>query len=450
VQERRARKPWGRAFAPFAFVATTTLCMDCSRPAPSFDSLYVLPLHEAVFAYARISPNGDALVFSSIPDSEKMSDQPSYQLKVIDLKSRATLYATRGIDGWWSNSGDRLIYRDQGSPDSDVVSIWHRSTGAVVRNVAPLKFGDYFSWATREGQDLIVTIANRFYNLDGDRARLPESVVQPCPGIGAGDRPLVSRDGMRITTFMRGTIVVRNLTDCNFTFDTGISGAKADFSWDGRYIAFHAQKTKSPSEYEIDIVDIKEHTIRRLTSQMPGSSLFPSWTRDGRVCFRYKAPNFDGFLIASNVLGAPPEPLPRADHRTSELGWDDVFPETRSPTHSLNIVLVWSTWSAHSAMALVAAQRARDWFRGQRIDVGIAVATDPASDSIVATRMLRHLGISLDRVSLNSRRLNLTGATNQVPVALLFSGDTLIDRRLGALTSSQLQTWVAHAVGKTR
>lgn len=43
-------------------------------------------------------------------------------------------------------------------------------------------------------------------------------------------------------TFVRGTIVVRNLTDRAYVLDTGLQGAKVDSSWDGRYLAFHAPK----------------------------------------------------------------------------------------------------------------------------------------------------------------------------------------------------------------
>ena len=40
----------------------------------------------------------------------------------------------------------------------------------------------------------------------------------------------------------RGVVVVRNIADCADIIDTGLPGAKADFSWDGRYIAFTAKR----------------------------------------------------------------------------------------------------------------------------------------------------------------------------------------------------------------
>jgi hypothetical protein len=104
--------------------------------------------------------------------------------------------------------------------------------------------------------------------------------VPPCDGSGTGQRPLLSKDGKRITTFVRGTVVVRNLDDCGDILDTGLPGAKADFSWDGRHIAFHAPKPEGGG-YEILVVDWVERTVRTAVS-LPGSSLSPSWTQDGR------------------------------------------------------------------------------------------------------------------------------------------------------------------------
>ena len=126
--------------------------------------------------------------------------------------------------------------------------------------------------------------------------------------IGVGERPLISKDGKRITTFFKGNLVVRGLDNCENIFDTGIQGSKADFSWDGRYIAFPAAK-KEGAGYEIRIVDLETRTVRTLPG-LEGSALFPSWTQDGRLCFRYDGPDYRGFMIASSVLDAPVASLP--------------------------------------------------------------------------------------------------------------------------------------------
>src|SRR6185436_8834937 len=113
------------------------------------------------------------------------------------------------------------------------------------------------------------------YYLHGDRAELPGGHVASCPGIGTGDRPLISKDGRRISTFVRGRVVVRGLTNCDDTLDTGLQGAKADFSWDGRYVAFHVAKADRTGS-EIVIVDTSARTVRTLTG-LSGTSVFPSW-----------------------------------------------------------------------------------------------------------------------------------------------------------------------------
>ena len=47
----------------------------------------------------------------------------------------------------------------------------------LVRNVAPTGLGDYFSWAVRDGRNLILTIASNYYYLEGDQAVLPAGRV---------------------------------------------------------------------------------------------------------------------------------------------------------------------------------------------------------------------------------------------------------------------------------
>ena len=121
------------------------------------------------------------------------------------------------------------------------VSIRHHPEGPIARQVAPAELGDYYSWAVRDGRNLIVTILSNFYYLDGDRAVMPHGRYG-MPHDRHGRAPLVSHDGRRITTFVRGTVVVRNLTDCNDIIETGIGGGKADFSWDGRHVAMHVLK----------------------------------------------------------------------------------------------------------------------------------------------------------------------------------------------------------------
>ena len=431
-----------RALLPVVIACTVAAP---STRAPRFERVYPLQPTEGVFAYSRISPDGRYLAYAA-EAREGMRGGFERTINLVDLKTRKVLFTEPGIDAYFSTDGARMIYLS--SEGGSSVAIRH-GTGAITRGVAPVGLGDYFSWGFRDGRHLILTIDSRYYYLDGDKGVMPAGRVQPCDGIGVGERPLLSRDGRRITTFVRGTIVVRNLTDCENILDTGIGGAKADFAWDGRHIAFHVPKTNGRG-YEIQVVDTEKRTVRTVTN-LPGSSYFPSWTKDGRLSFRYDGDDYRGFMMASDVLSAPARPLPvRSQQVPARRGWSDLFPETAAPTTGVNLVMVWSTWSAHSPDALLDLQRARETFARQSLDVGVMTATDPGSLEPDIARLLGNHRVGLPRIPLGAERLSLTEANNQIPTTLLFRDGQLIDRRLGAQTAEQLERWVAAESGAAR
>ncbi len=403
--------------------------------APTFERVLALAPSEGVFAYARISPDGRYLAYASERDDGRT-------VTLVDHTTRRVLFTEPGIDAYFSTDGDRFIYLSYANGSS--VAMYHMATGTVTRDVAPESLGDYFSWGFRERKNLILTINSNYYYLDGDKGVMPAGRVPRCDNIGVGERPLLSRDGQRISTFVRGTVVVRNLTDCNYTLDTGIQGAKADFSWDGRYIAFHAPKEKGAG-YDVQVVDLQAKTVRTVTN-MTGSSYFPSWTRDGRLNFRYDGPEYRGFMMAKDVLSAPARPLPAAPQQVpARRSWSDVFPETAQPNNRVGVVLIWSTWSAHSPDALLDLQRARSHFAAHGMDVSVHTATESGSlEPDIALLLERHR-IQLPRIPLSVDRLKLTEAPNQIPTTLLFRDGRLIDRRLGAQTFEALREWVATA-----
>ncbi len=413
--------------------------------AVEFKKVLALRPEEGVFAYARISPDGRRLAYASEMRDPDRGNRVVQTVTLVDLPSQKTLFTEQGIDAYFSLDGKRIIYSSQ---ETGGVSIRDNESGAITRNVAPARLGDYYSWAVRDGRDLILTIQSWYYYLNGNIASLPAEQVVSCPGIGMGERPLISKDGRRISTFVRGNVVVRGLTDCEKTVDTGLHGQKADFSWDGRYVAFHVAKSGGAKGYDIVVVDLERKTMRTVTN-FAGSSLFPSWTRDGRLCFRYDGDDYRGFMIASNVLSAPERPLP-APAPESAVGrsWSSIFPETKAPSEHLNLVLVWATWSAHSPVALADMQAARELFQRQKIDVSIMTATDPGSLPADVQRLVRAHHVELPLIPLAPERLHTADASNQMPTTLLFRDGRLIDRKLGAQSIEQLSAWVTAADGR--
>jgi hypothetical protein len=419
---------------------TASVSGGTDNAAPRFARAFELAPEEGVFAYARISPDGRFLAYAS--EYARGRGATTRTVTVVDLSTKQILFTEPGIDAYWSDDGKRMIYLSFEDRRSSV-SIRHHDTGQITRNVAPVSLGDYFSWGVREKKNLILTINSNYYYLDGDEAILPAATVSPCPGMGRGERPLLSRDGKRITTFVRGTVVVRDLTGCDFILDTGIQGQKADFSWDGRHIAFHALKANG-TEYEIKVVDIQKKTVRTLAPPGGGSSYFPSWTRDGRISFRYDGPDYRGFMFAHDVLSAPVRPLPATSQQVpARRTWVDIFPETPLPRQPVNLVLIWGTWSAHSPVALTDLQQARAFFARAAMPVGVWTATDPGSLQPDIDRLLERNDIDLPRIPLASQRFLLTEARNQIPTTLLFREGELIDRRLGAQSFEQLRDWVS-------
>lgn len=408
--------------------------------SPDYAQIYPLKPREGVFAYARISPDGTKLVYASQLPARPGAAR-GWTETVVDLSTKDVLFTESGIDAYWSLDGTRLIYSGDGG-----VTVRDVATGAKTLSPGAERLGDYYSWAQREGKDLILTIESNYYYLDHDKAILPSTRVSTCAPIGTGDRPLISKDGKRITTFVKGDVVVRGLDNCDDIFDTGIQGAKADFSWDGRYIAFHALKP-SGDGYEIKIVDIERRTIRTLPG-LAGSALFPSWTKDGRLCFRYDGTDYRGFMMAKGVLDVPAEPLPAAPATLpAERTWRDIFPETPASSGHLSVVLIWAPWSVHSRDAFDQLERARDYLSPRIPGLAVMAAADPSSAEADIAGQLAEFRVTIPRVPISAKGLLLTEARNQMPTTLLFKDGVLVDRRLGAQSFERLCEWVGGVAG---
>jgi len=399
--------------------------------------VYPLKAGESVFAYARPDPTGRSFAYSS-QMLQSATGQAAQVEHVVDIASGRVLFSGPGMDAYWAPDGQRLIFLRLSLSGSKSVAVWHMG-GRLSPDVAPVELGDYFSWGLRDGRDEIMTIDGNYYALVDDKAVLPGGRIAPCPGFGADLRPLVSKDGRRVTVFQSGHVVVRSVDDCNGIFDTGLAGAKADFSWDGRYVAFHVPKPDDDG-FRIAVVDTRRRTVRFVPGLI-GSGFFPSWTRDGRLFFRYEGPDYDGFMMATNVLSIPEESLPRAvpGGVRPDVHWSDVFASSEAARSTL--VMVWSDWSAHSPAAMnelsAFAARARDL--GMNVSVRTA-ALEGSRRSFLGGLFAE--GGGPPEVNFRRGGAELAWAVNQIPTELLFRDGALIAEALGPRDCDSLSSWV--------
>jgi hypothetical protein len=391
---------------------------------------------QLVFAYSRISGDGKLLVYSSERDIGKPLVPTNQRLRVVDLRTSRTLFEDQGIDGYWSPTGEKLVYRSM-AESGDQVKVWSRDSGEISNNVIPINLGDYYSWGSSGGVDTLLTIQGWFVSMDASGAKSKPQRMPECEGIrGRGARPLLSRDGERVSIFVSDEIVLRNLRDCLDIVRTGVVGAKADWSRDRKHLSFHTPKKDRPG-YDIGILDINEKTFRRIS--LSGSSLFPSWTDDNALVFRYEGPEFTGFIRADNVLAAETSaaaaPTLLGNPEDIQNKWRGVVPNT-----GLSVVLVWASWSGHSAEALAA-------FANAKLDCELAAcarlaAYDPSSNLGDVARVFSNVRPALSLVEAPWDAIQASGGLNQSPTYLFFVDGCLIRRALGTMSSSELSLWI--------
>ena len=87
-------------------------------------------------------------------------------------------------------------------------------------------------------------------------------------------------------------------------------------------------------------------------------------------------------------------------------------------------------------------QRAREYFRQEGFDLTVLAAPEPASQPADVNLLRSRNRVTLPSIPLTPAGLALTEGRNQMPTTLLFRGDRLIDRRLGAQTFDELRDWV--------
>lgn len=415
------------------------------QPGVTIERVHALDDDEGIFAYSRISPDGRVLAYTSLRVDN--AGGASRYVRVVDLDRGETLFETRGLDGYWSPDGGELVFLDQ-STLVDSVSILDMETGRVRREVAPPELGDYFSWGVDDGRSVIATNQSNYYFIENGTAVLPESRIVRCGDGEASSGPLISKDGRRVAAFEGRTIIVRNRDDCRDVIRTGVEGGKADFSYDGRYIAFHAQKSAEPG-YEVKVVDLTARTIRTV-ADLPGSSFYPSWTADGRLSFRYDAPDFRGFVIASTFMSRPEEPL-QADMQVrlgvGGVGWSELFVDAEVQSEGWRLVLVWAPWCTHCEEAFRELREAAAAWRAAGGTVSLFAAAEPSSVPEDVAKMRQVDRITAPALRMKHEGLSASGGANQLPAVLLFGGDRLVGRKLGTQLRDKVIRWLQEEGG---
>ena len=410
------------------------------QPGVVIEQVHALDDDEGIFAYSRISPDGRLLAYTSLRVGT--AGRTVRNVRVVDLERGEILFENLGLDGYWSPDGGELVFLDRSTPN-DSVSILDITTGRVRREVAPPELGDYFSWGIDGGRNVIATNAGNYYFIENGTAVLPESRIVPCGDAGGATGPFISKDGRRVSAFEGRTIIVRNRDDCRDLIRTGLEGGKADFSYDGRYIAFHAQKRGEPG-YEIKVVDLAARSVRTV-ADLPGSSFYPSWTADGRLAFRYDAPDFRGFVIASTFMSRPAKRLPadvQGRHGVGGARWSDVFVDGGHQGARWTLVLVWAPWCTHCEEAFRELREATAAWRADGGAVSLFAAAEPNSLPEDVARMRQVDRITAPTLRMKHGGLSATGAANQLPAVLLFAGDRLLDRKLGTQPSDEVVGWL--------
>jgi hypothetical protein len=436
--------------------------VSCSRPPPAksnhsinpsvtAEPVLEVPATEGVFAYARVSPDGRYLAYTA-ERAGNDGHPPQSTIRVVNIATHDILFTAQGVDTSWSPDGKRIVFVS-GEENSGSVVIADPYAGRPQFRAAPALWGTYPTWGvTSDGRNVIMTVSGNFYDVSRDAPPTASEHLQPCHDIGTGDRPLISKDAKRATVFANGTVIVRDVADCTDILDTLVEGGKADFSYDGRFIAFHRPRQDS-DEYAISIVDLKTRAM--WSPQLAGSALFPSWSADGSLYFRYDSGPFRGFArlrhVVENIetLGTA---LPSRRPRPFSTEWKELFGSAHAPLAPLTAVVVWSTWSAHSVEALEELYRAQTILQMKGVPLDVNGAVEPVSrrDDTVALIRAHMLQLTLPLLRLSRNGLNQSVALNQIPAVLLFRGERLVDTRLGSQSADHLVSWIVseHVNGK--
>src|ERR671918_1880422 len=84
--------------------------LDARSIAPQIHRVRALQPGEGVFAYARISPDGNMLAYSSETADPRDRRRVVRTVHIVDLASQEVVFSEPGIDAYWSNDGARVIF----------------------------------------------------------------------------------------------------------------------------------------------------------------------------------------------------------------------------------------------------------------------------------------------------------------------------------------------------
>jgi hypothetical protein len=395
---------------------------------------------ESVFAYSRISGDGRYLAYSFTGEAAGSADD-ARRLRVVDLSTREPIFEDFGIDGYWSPDGSRLIYKARRAIGFKV-AIWNRETSQLTLDVFPAALGDYYSWGGSPAGETVMTIDGWYLRLTGPVTTAAPQRMPACPGIGRGARPLISRDGLRASVFVGDQLILRNVRDCDGVVFTGLTGAKADWSRDGRYLAFHTATANEA--YEVGVYDTRTASYAAVPTP-EGSSFFPSWTDDDALVFRHEGRGYRGFMRVDGTVTARTSERPLAGalvpFSQPVAEWQAVLPRRRCV-----VVLLWTTWGAHSYDALTAFEAARQ----ASTDCAFVTAHDSASAAADVQRAVDAALYGGVMVRAPWTAMRSAGGFNQTPTDILFRDGLLADRILGALGSVELLAWLEPAADRSQ
>ncbi len=163
--------------------------------------------------------------------------------------------------------------------------------------------------------------------------------------------PMISKDGTQLSAYdvNRQRTVIFKIDDqgnCEerevLPFQTG----KGDFSFDGRFVAFHVEKGQMDPQWfqfadikrkmDVYVWDLEKHEATKVTHQgAGGNSYFPTFRQDGTIGFLQQSANANGKIAFSYVL---------ADPKVTRLKADPTVPlcYTNSFAYKAGLGLLWA------------------------------------------------------------------------------------------------------------